>query len=49
MANVPEEQRAQMTTMAPVIAAQVKGAPDQARDEALAGMDNAAAASAETE
>lgn len=48
MANVPEEQRAQMTTMAPVIAAQVKGAPDQARDEALAGMDNAAA-SAPTE
>lgn len=48
MANVPEEQRAQMTAMAPMISAQVKGAPAQARDEALASMD-AAAAPAPTE
>lgn len=48
MANAPEEQRAQMTAMGPMISAQVKGAPGQARDQALASMD-AAAAPAPTE
>lgn len=44
MAGAPEEQRAQMTAMGPVIKAQVSGAPSQARDEALASMDAAATA-----
>lgn len=39
MGNVPEEQRAQVEAMAPLISARVTGAPAQARDEALASMD----------
>jgi len=46
LANAPEEQRAQMTAMAPMISAQVKGAPAQVRAEALASMDAAAAPAA---
>ena len=46
MVNVPEEQRAQMAAMGPMISAQVKGAPGQARDQALASMTAAAAPAA---
>jgi hypothetical protein len=44
MASAPEEQRAQMTAMGPVISAQVKGAPAQMRAQALASMTAAAPA-----
>lgn len=44
MADAPEEQRAQMTAMGPMIAAQVKGAPAQSRDGVLAAMAATAAA-----
>ncbi|NJC40780.1 hypothetical protein GGQ87_001038 [Brevundimonas alba] len=47
MANAPEEQRAQMVAMGPMISAQVKGAPAQMRDQALASMTAAAAAPAQ--
>lgn len=42
MASAPEEQRAQMTAMGPVISAQVKGAPAELRARALASMTAAA-------